>query len=114
MISELILFIVTFLIIISALMVITSANSIYSALFLILVFCNSSILLFMLEVEFIAVILLIIYIGAITVLFLFIIMMIDIKLVKFKTTFLKYYLIIGFMSVIFFYQFYLFSIMYIN
>jgi NADH-quinone oxidoreductase subunit J len=109
MISQIILFIITFLIIFSSVMVITSSNSIYSMLFLILVFCNVSLLLFMLEVEFIAVILLIIYIGAIAVLFLFIIMMIDIKLVKFKTTFLKYYPIIGLIGLIFFYQFYLLS-----
>jgi NADH-quinone oxidoreductase subunit J len=105
MISQLILFFFTFLIFISAIMVITSSNAIYSMLFLILVFCNVAFLLFMLEVEFLAVIILIIYIGAIAILFLFIIMMIDIKLIKLKKTFIKFYPIITLISIIFIYQF---------
>jgi len=63
----------------SAIFVIYSTNTIYSAFFLILVFINSTGLLLISEVEFISIMLIIIYVGAITVLFLFVIMMLDIN-----------------------------------
>lgn len=63
----------------SAIFVIYSTNTIYSAFFLILVFTSSTGLLLISEVEFLSIILIIIYVGAITVLFLFVIMMLDIN-----------------------------------
>ena len=63
----------------SAIFVIYSTNTIYSAFFLILVFASSTGLLLISEVEFISIMLIIIYVGAITVLFLFVIMMFDLK-----------------------------------
>ena len=63
----------------SAIFVIYSTNTIYSAFFLILVFTNSTGLLLISEVEFLSIMLIIIYVGAITVLFLFVIMMIDVN-----------------------------------
>jgi len=63
----------------SAIFVIYSTNTIYSAFFLILVFINSTGLLLISEVEFISIMLIIIYVGAITVLFLFVIMMLDVN-----------------------------------
>nr|YP_009350050.1 NADH dehydrogenase subunit 6 [Spongospora subterranea]AIK19921.1 NADH dehydrogenase subunit 6 [Spongospora subterranea] len=60
-------------------MVILSVNPIHSALFLILVFLNSALLVLLLDLEFLSIIFILIYIGAIMVLFLFIIMMLDIK-----------------------------------
>nr|YP_010394004.1 NADH dehydrogenase subunit 6 [Hyaloperonospora arabidopsidis]DAZ88012.1 TPA_asm: NADH dehydrogenase subunit 6 [Hyaloperonospora arabidopsidis] len=63
----------------SAIFVIYSTNTIYSAFFLILVFTSSTGLLLLSEVEFLSIILIIIYVGAITVLFLFVIMMLDIN-----------------------------------
>jgi NADH-quinone oxidoreductase subunit J len=65
--------------VVSALMVVLSANPVYSALFLISVFFNSALLILLLDLEFLSIIFIIIYIGAIMVLFLFIIMMLDIK-----------------------------------
>nr|YP_010394463.1 NADH dehydrogenase subunit 6 [Phytophthora pinifolia]YP_010394464.1 NADH dehydrogenase subunit 6 [Phytophthora pinifolia]DAZ88510.1 TPA_asm: NADH dehydrogenase subunit 6 [Phytophthora pinifolia]DAZ88511.1 TPA_asm: NADH dehydrogenase subunit 6 [Phytophthora pinifolia] len=64
----------------SAIFVIYSTNTIYSAFFLILVFTNSTGLLLISEVEFLAIMLIIIYVGAITVLFLFVIMMLDVNI----------------------------------
>lgn len=64
----------------SAIFVIYSTNTIYSAFFLILVFTNSTGLLLISEVEFLSIMLIIIYVGAITVLFLFVIMMLDINI----------------------------------
>nr|YP_009164893.1 NADH dehydrogenase subunit 6 [Pseudoperonospora cubensis]AKZ29831.1 NADH dehydrogenase subunit 6 [Pseudoperonospora cubensis] len=64
----------------SAIFVIYSTNTIYSAFFLILVFINSTGLLLISEVEFLSIMLIIIYVGAITVLFLFVIMMLDVNI----------------------------------
>ena len=64
----------------SAIFVIYSTNTIYSAFFLILVFINSTGLLILSEVEFLLIMLIIIYVGAITVLFIFVIMMLDINI----------------------------------
>ena len=76
------LFFYTFstIVLISAIFVIYSTNTIYSAFFLILVFINSSGLLILSEIEFLSIMLIIIYVGAITVLFLFVIMMLDINI----------------------------------
>lgn len=67
------------IIVISSLLAINTKNTVYSVLFLILVFCNSTGLLLVFNIEFISIMLIIIYVGAIAVLFLFVIMMLDIK-----------------------------------
>lgn len=72
--------------IISALMVISLANAVYSVLFLIIVFCNVASLLLLSGVEFLAFILLIVYVGAIAVLFLFVVMMLNIKTSSFRSS----------------------------
>jgi len=75
---------------ICAILVITSKNPIHSVLFLVLVFFNVSALLIMLGVEFLALLFLIVYVGAIAVLFLFIIMMLSIKIPESKTILYRY------------------------
>lgn len=62
----------------SAFFVIYSKNSVYSIFFLILVFVNSTALLILSEIEFIAIMFIVIYVGAITILFIFIVMMVNI------------------------------------
>ena len=69
---------------ISAIMVILSKNPVNSVLFLVLTFCNVTSLLFTLELEFIPISFIVIYVGAIAVLFLFVIMMLNIKLAELK------------------------------
>lgn len=64
----------------SAIMVIVASHSVFSLLFLVLSFIASSFLLFLLECEFLALIFIVVYVGAIAVLFLFAIMMLDGKL----------------------------------
>ena len=83
-------FIVSIIIITSSLFVILSKNPIHSVLFLILVFFNTAILFLFSEAEFLAMILLIVYIGAVAVLFLFVIMMLDINTAKLRQSFLNY------------------------
>ena len=67
------------LVLLSAIMVIVSQNPLHSVLFLVSSFLMSSILLFIFENEFLALFFLIIYLGAIAILFLFVVMMLDIK-----------------------------------
>ena len=83
-------FIVSIIIITSSLLVILSKNPIHSVLFLILVFFNTSILFLFSNAEFLAMVVLIVYIGAVAVLFLFVIMMLDINITKLRQTFLNY------------------------
>nr|WCH57638.1 NADH dehydrogenase subunit 6 [Hypnea wynnei] len=70
----------TILTILSSFMVITSVNAVHSVLFLILVFCNTSALLLLLGSEFLSLMLIIVYVGAIAVLFLFVVMMLNVKI----------------------------------
>ena len=92
-------FIVSIIIITSSLLVILSKNPIHSVLFLILVFFNTSILFLLSNAEFLAMALIIIYVGAVAVLFLFVIMMLDINTAKLRKSFLNYLpigLLVGF------------------
>lgn len=82
--------IVSIIIITSSLLVIISKNPVHSVLFLILVFFNTSILFLFSNAEFLAMVILIVYIGAVAVLFLFVIMMLDINITKLRQTFLNY------------------------
>ena len=63
----------------SALMVTISKNTVYSVFFLILVFTSVSILFIMIGAEFLGMIMLIVYVGAVAVLFLFVVMMLNIN-----------------------------------
>jgi len=80
----------SFVTVLSALMVISSRNPVHSVLFLILSFVSSSGLFILLGAEFLAMILIVVYVGAIAVLFLFVVMMLDINFVKLREGFLQY------------------------
>lgn len=67
------------ILVISALMVISARNPVHSVLFLILAFFNSAGLFILLGAEFVAMIMVIVYVGAVAVLFLFVVMMLDIS-----------------------------------
>ena len=69
---------------ISSLLVLTSDNPVHSILFLILVFCNASAILFLFGLEFLALAFVMIYVGAIAVLFLFVVMMLNLKVFNTK------------------------------
>nr|YP_010199793.1 NADH dehydrogenase subunit 6 [Gracilaria ornata]UAD89751.1 NADH dehydrogenase subunit 6 [Gracilaria ornata] len=72
---------------IASIMVINSSNAVHSVLFLILVFCNVAGLLLLFGAEFLSFMLLIVYVGAIAVLFLFVVMMLNIKKMSKKQDF---------------------------
>ena len=77
--------------VLSALIVITAKNPVHSVLFLIMSFINAAILFVLLGAEFLAMILIVVYVGAVAVLFLFVVMMLDINFIKFREGFLKYF-----------------------
>jgi NADH-quinone oxidoreductase subunit J len=74
----------------SALMVIASRNPVHSVLFLILAFVNAAGLFILLGAEFLALILVIVYVGAVLVLFLFVVMMLDVDFTRLRQGFLQY------------------------
>lgn len=92
---------------ISSIMVISAKNPIHSILFLILVFCNAAGLLILLETEFLAMIFLIVYVGAIAVLFLFVIMMLNIKIIELNENVLRYLPIGSIIAIIFLFEIFL-------
>jgi NADH-quinone oxidoreductase subunit J len=83
-------YVFAFVVMASAAMVVVSRNPVYSVLFLILAFFNAAALFVLIGAEFIAMILVIVYVGAVAVLFLFVVMMLDINLTTLREGFLKY------------------------
>ena len=74
----------------SAVMVVTSRNPVHSVLFLILAFVNAAGLFMLLGAEFLAMILIVVYVGAVAVLFLFVIMMLDVDFAELRQGFIDY------------------------
>jgi NADH-quinone oxidoreductase subunit J len=85
----------------SALMVIASRNPVHSVLFLILTFVNAAGLFILMGAEFLAMILVVVYVGAVAVLFLFVVMMLDVDFVELRQGFLQYVPIGGLIGLIF-------------
>lgn len=74
----------------AGLMVISSRNPVHSVLFLILAFFNAAGLFVLLGAEFLAMLLVVVYVGAVAVLFLFVVMMLDINFVELREGFQRY------------------------
>jgi NADH-quinone oxidoreductase subunit J len=74
----------------SAFMVIASRNPVHSVLFLILAFVNAAGLFLLMGAEFLAMILVVVYVGAVAVLFLFVVMMLDVDFAELRQGFLQY------------------------
>lgn len=79
-----------FILTVSALLVITAKNPVHSVLFLILGFFNSAGLFILLGAEFIGMILVIVYVGAVAVLFLFVVMMLEISFAELRKGAMRY------------------------
>ncbi|WP_024278574.1 NADH-quinone oxidoreductase subunit J [Xanthobacter sp. 126] len=79
-----------FVLVASAFMVISSRNPVQSVLFLILAFVNAAGLFILIGAEFLALILVVVYVGAVAVLFLFVVMMLDVDFVELRQGFLQY------------------------
>ena len=90
LISGLAFYLFAFIAVASGVMVISARNPVHSVLFLILAFFNSAALFVLLGAEFLAMILVVVYVGAVAVLFLFVVMMLDINFVEMRQGFLQY------------------------
>lgn len=95
------------LLIMSAILVISAQNPVHSVFFLVLVFLTSAFLLFFLEIEFLSLLFVLVYVGAIAVLFLFVVMMLDIKITKHEKDFLVYLPMGSFLGIVFFLEVFL-------
>ena len=84
----------------SGVMVIGSRNPVHSVLFLILAFVNAAGLFVLLGAEFLAMILIVVYVGAVAVLFLFVVMMLDVDFVELRQGFLNYLPIGGLIGIV--------------
>jgi NADH-quinone oxidoreductase subunit J len=84
----------------SGVMVISARNPVHSVLFLILAFFTAAGLFILIGAEFLAMILVIVYVGAVAVLFLFVVMMLDINFVELRQGFLQYLPVGGVIGVI--------------
>ena len=89
-VTQLTFYIFSFVMLLSSLMVISTKNPVHSVLFLILAFLNAAGIFVILHAEFLAMILIIVYVGAVAVLFLFVVMMLDIKTTIEKSNILQY------------------------
>jgi NADH-quinone oxidoreductase subunit J len=90
MFEALVFYVFGFVILVSALYVITARNPVHAALFLVLAFFTSSAIWLLLRAEFLAITLVLVYVGAVMVLFLFVVMMLDINLERLREGFWQY------------------------
>ena len=90
MIATLAFYLFAGILIASAAMVVSSRNPVHAVLFLILAFFNAAALFLLAGAEFLAMILVIVYVGAVAVLFLFVVMMLDVDFAELKQGFVQY------------------------
>jgi NADH-quinone oxidoreductase subunit J len=90
MIQAIAFWLFAFMIIASAAMVIFARNPVHSVMWLILAFFNAAGLMLLVGAEFIAMLLVIVYVGAVAVLFLFVVMMLDIDFAELRSGFVRY------------------------
>jgi NADH-quinone oxidoreductase subunit J len=90
MIPNLVFYIASFVLLASAVMVVSNRNPVHSVLFLILAFINAAVLFLLTGAEFLTMILVIVYVGAVAVLFMFVVMMLDVNFVKLREGFQHY------------------------
>ena len=98
--QEVIFYLFSLALLMSAGAVVIAQNTIHSALFLVLTFFTTSAIWLLLEAEFLAITLILVYVGAVMVLFLFVVMMLDVNLAKLKEGFSKYLPVGGLVALI--------------
>jgi NADH-quinone oxidoreductase subunit J len=90
MLVEILFYVFATILIAAALAVIISKNPVHAALFLVLAFVTSAAIWLLIEAEFLAIVLVLVYVGAVMVLFLFVVMMLDIKVEEHRRGFTRY------------------------
>ena len=98
--EQIIFYLFSAILIAAALLVVTVRNPVHAALFLVLAFFTSAAVWLMLEAEFLAITLVLVYVGAVMVLFLFVVMMLDINIAPLREGFARYLPIGGLVAVI--------------
>src|SRR3989344_8602281 len=91
-VAEIIFYAFTLVLITSSVMVITAKNPVKAVLFLVVAFFASAVLWMLMQAEFLSLVLIFVYVGAVMTLFLFVVMMIRIDQAEIKSRFLHYYL----------------------
>jgi NADH-quinone oxidoreductase subunit J len=76
--------------VISAIGMITSRNPVHAAMYLVFAFFNSAVIWMLMEAEFLAIVLVLVYVGAVMVLFMFVVMMLDINVAELREGFTRY------------------------
>jgi NADH-quinone oxidoreductase subunit J len=89
-ITEILFYAFSAVLVVAAIGVITARNPVHAALFLVFAFVNSSVIWLLLEAEFLAIVLVLVYVGAVMVLFLFVVMMLDVNLAQMRAGFTRY------------------------
>jgi NADH-quinone oxidoreductase subunit J len=90
MIVNVLFYVFAAILVIAALGVITARNPVHCALFLVVAFLDSAVLWLLLEAEFLAITLVVVYVGAVMVLWLFVVMMMDVDVEKLRQGFTRY------------------------
>jgi NADH-quinone oxidoreductase subunit J len=90
MIVNLLFYVFAAILVLAAIGVITARNPVHCALFLVLAFLNSAVIWLLLEAEFLAITLVVVYVGAVMVLWLFVVMMMDIDVATLRQGFTRY------------------------
>ena len=89
-IVEILFYAFSAVLVVAAVGVITARNPVHCALFLVWAFFNSAVIWLLLEAEFLAIVLMLVYVGAVMVLFLFVVMMLDVNVAKMREGFTRY------------------------
>ena len=98
--KDFVFYVLSFVLIASGLCVITSRNPVTAALSLVLAFFNAAGIWLLLQAEFLAIALVLVYVGAVMVLFLFVVMMLDINIDKLREGFWDYLPMAGFIGIL--------------
>jgi len=88
--TDFVFYVLATILLVSALRVITTRNPVHAALFLVLAFFTAAGIWLLLQAEFLAIVLVLVYVGAVMVLFLFVVMMLDINIDKIREGFWRY------------------------
>ncbi|HSH86599.1 MAG TPA: NADH-quinone oxidoreductase subunit J [Methylophilus sp.] len=98
--TDIVFYVLAAILLFSGIRVITTRNPVHAALFLVLSFFTAAGIWLLLEAEFLAIALILVYVGAVMVLFLFVVMMLDINLDKLREGFWEYLPMAGFIGVL--------------
>lgn len=98
--TDIVFYVLAAILLLSGIRVITTRNPVHAALFLVLAFFTAAGIWLLLEAEFLAIALILVYVGAVMVLFLFVVMMLDINLDKLREGFWEYLPMAGLIGVL--------------